>query len=153
MTPAVRRSERRRVVEEARSWLGTPFHHGARLKGVGVDCAQLLIAVYTSAGLVEVPQVGFYAPDWFLHEQTERILDAIAPMCVEADWACVGDIALFRYGRAVSHGAIVVSTVPELTVVHSFRGFGVVEDSIALGTPLRDRLAGYWTLKRWAEVA
>lgn len=29
---------RRRVVAEARSWVGTPFHHQGRVKGVGVDC-------------------------------------------------------------------------------------------------------------------
>lgn len=30
------------IVEEARSWIGTPFHHQASLKGVGVDCVGLI---------------------------------------------------------------------------------------------------------------
>ena len=30
---------RERVVAEALSWLGTPYAHRQRLKGVGVDCA------------------------------------------------------------------------------------------------------------------
>ncbi len=33
------------VVRTARTWLGTPYHHQGRLKGVGVDCAGLLIGV------------------------------------------------------------------------------------------------------------
>jgi cell wall-associated NlpC family hydrolase len=34
------------IVEEARSWLGTPYHHQAALKGVGCDCIGLLRGVY-----------------------------------------------------------------------------------------------------------
>ena len=33
------------VVAAAREWLGTPFHHQARLRGVGVDCVGLVIGV------------------------------------------------------------------------------------------------------------
>jgi cell wall-associated NlpC family hydrolase len=40
------------VVAEARTWLGTPFHHQARLKSVGVDCIGLVIGVSRELGLV-----------------------------------------------------------------------------------------------------
>jgi cell wall-associated NlpC family hydrolase len=40
------------VVACARGWIGTPFHHQARLKGVGVDCAGLVIGVARELGLV-----------------------------------------------------------------------------------------------------
>jgi cell wall-associated NlpC family hydrolase len=40
------------VVAEARTWLGTPFIHQARLRGVGVDCVGLPIGVARSLGLV-----------------------------------------------------------------------------------------------------
>ena len=30
------------VVHEARTWIGTPFHHQARVKGAGVDCLGLV---------------------------------------------------------------------------------------------------------------
>jgi len=29
------------LIDEARTWLGTPYHHQPRVKGVGVDCAML----------------------------------------------------------------------------------------------------------------
>ena len=35
------------IVEEARSWLGTPYHHQAALKGVGCDCIGLLRDVFS----------------------------------------------------------------------------------------------------------
>lgn len=40
------------IVAEARTWLDTPFHHQARLKGVGVDCVGLVIGVARSLGLI-----------------------------------------------------------------------------------------------------
>lgn len=43
---------RAEVVGEARNWLGTPFEHQARLRGVGCDCVGLLIGVTRALGLV-----------------------------------------------------------------------------------------------------
>jgi len=40
------------VVDAARGWLSTPYHHLARLKGVGVDCIGLVIGVSRELGLV-----------------------------------------------------------------------------------------------------
>jgi cell wall-associated NlpC family hydrolase len=39
------------IVREARSWIGTPFHHQGRVKDVGVDCAGLIIGVAHALGL------------------------------------------------------------------------------------------------------
>lgn len=44
-------ASREQVVVEARSWLETRFHHQARKKGVGVDCAGLLIGVCWALGI------------------------------------------------------------------------------------------------------
>lgn len=43
---------RKTIVAEAREWLGTPYHHQARLRGVGVDCVGLVIGVARSLGIV-----------------------------------------------------------------------------------------------------
>lgn len=45
-------TSRLEVVTAARGWLETPFHHQARLKGVGVDCAGLVIGVARELGIV-----------------------------------------------------------------------------------------------------
>jgi NlpC/P60 family putative phage cell wall peptidase len=42
------------VVAEARRWVGTPYQHQARLRGVGVDCAGLVIEVARTLGLLDV---------------------------------------------------------------------------------------------------
>jgi cell wall-associated NlpC family hydrolase len=41
-----------RIVEVARSYLGTPFQHQGRLPGVGLDCAGVVIAIARELGVV-----------------------------------------------------------------------------------------------------
>lgn len=43
---------RQQIVESAREWIDTPFHHQARLKGVGVDCVGLVIGVARELALI-----------------------------------------------------------------------------------------------------
>jgi cell wall-associated NlpC family hydrolase len=46
MTEAAAADTRARVVALARTWLGTPYHHQASLRGAGADCLGLLRGVY-----------------------------------------------------------------------------------------------------------
>lgn len=138
--------ERAAVLEEARAWLSTPFHHGARLQGVGVDCAQFLIACYVGRGIVAPFDPGFYSIDWFLHEEGERFRGWIERSCVAVKTAVPGDIMLFRYGRAESHGAIYLG---DDRVIHAFRGRGVIEEECGRGSALAARYASSWTPMRW----
>lgn len=39
------------IIAEARTWLGTPFHHQGRVRGHGVDCAGLVACVGKALGL------------------------------------------------------------------------------------------------------
>lgn len=41
------------AVKEALTWLGTPYHHQGRVKGVGVDCGTLICEVYEKVGLMD----------------------------------------------------------------------------------------------------
>jgi len=45
-------STRADIVQIARSYLGTPFHHLGRLPGVGLDCAGVLVCAARALGLV-----------------------------------------------------------------------------------------------------
>jgi NlpC/P60 family putative phage cell wall peptidase len=47
------------VVAEARRWIGTPYQHQARLHGVGVDCAGLIIGVARELDLAYVDVQGY----------------------------------------------------------------------------------------------
>ncbi len=103
---------RQRIVDEAASWVGTPYHSHARLKGIGVDCAMLVAEVFEACGVIPHVDPGYYSPEWHLHRTEEKLLGWLARLGVElpADHvARPGDIAAFRTGRAFGHTAIVTS--------------------------------------------
>jgi cell wall-associated NlpC family hydrolase len=113
------------VVAEALSWLRTPYHPGARVKGVGVDCAQLVIGVYAGAGVIRAFEPETYPHDWHVHRDVERYLQGVMRFGGEItrDQVRPGDLALYKFGRVFSHGAIVVQW-PQ--IIHAVLGDGLV---------------------------
>lgn len=108
----------------ARQWLGTPWHHKARIRGVGVDCAQLLIAVYAQAGVIEDFDPGDYAIDHMMHSDQEVFRGWCERYGRPTDTPAPGDVAIWKFGRCYSHGGIVVAWPGR--VIHAFRPFGEV---------------------------
>ena len=112
------------IVAEATSWLRTPYHHQARIKGVGVDCAQLPAAVYEAVGLIPhlEPQ---YSPQWMLHHDEEQYLSWIKPHArqIKREEVLPGDLVVWKFGRVYSHSGI-VTTPP--TVIHAMQRAGRV---------------------------
>jgi cell wall-associated NlpC family hydrolase len=112
--------QRAAVVAEARSWIGTAYHHMGTIKATwadgkiidkgGVDCATLLAEVYARAGVIPPVEVPFYPRDWHMHRSAERYLSTVLQHAHEIDeaQALPGDVVLYKFGRAFSHGAIIV---------------------------------------------
>ncbi len=128
---------RERIVAEATSWLGTPYHHMGRVKGAGVDCLQILIAVYSAVGLMPAIEPGYYPGDWMLHRDEERYLSGAlqhAQPLPEGAAPQPGDVVLYRFGRCFSHSAIVLDAQRYL---HAYIHQGVV-----LADPAQPPLAG-----------
>lgn len=116
------------VVQEALSWVRTPYHHAAKIKGVGVDCAQLLIAVYSKVGAIPDFDPGGYSPEWHLHRSEEVFklwVEDFAHRLPDGELPKPGDLVLYRFGRCYSHGAIVIEWP---RVVHAVRRVGMVLD-------------------------
>ena len=130
------------VVAEAKTWIGTPFHHAARIKGAGVDCLMLLAEVYERAGVtagrINPP---FYVPDWHLHRDAERYMEGLLRYARPVDAPETGDVALFRFGRTYSHGAVVIEW-PRL--IHAYWSIGVVWGDATL-FPLAGRAVRFFT--------
>ena len=99
---------REAIVAEARAWERTPYHHHARIKGAGVDCAQLPAAIYEAVGLIPhiEPQ---YSQDWMFHQDAEAYLEWVLPYAreVSREEVLPGDLAVFRFGRTYSHSVII----------------------------------------------
>jgi cell wall-associated NlpC family hydrolase len=145
------------VVAAARRWIGTPFRHAARVRGPGggVDCGQLLIAVFAEAGLYEPPAaLPAYSPDWYLHragcDHFTPILRAVAAPLAAPAPPGPGDIACFQFGRAAQGHAAIVTAWP--LVVHADAVRGVVEQGASVGL-LAGRYAGAWRLTALEDAA
>jgi NlpC/P60 family putative phage cell wall peptidase len=140
---------RARVVAAARQWIGTPYHHMADLKGVGCDCAMLLVRVYCDLGLVDPFDPRPYTRDWHLHRGEERYLKLLLARARDVAAPEPADVMLLRYGRCFSHGAIVTRREP-LTIVHAFAPARcVVEEELVHNVELFERarearFASYW---------
>jgi NlpC/P60 family putative phage cell wall peptidase len=100
------------IVTEARTWLGTPFVHGAGVKGAGCDCAHLITGVYASCGLMPVIEYPIYGPDFWRHaKDPEMHIVATAKQhfreIIEAE-AKPGDWFVLYMGRCWAHCGIIV---------------------------------------------
>jgi cell wall-associated NlpC family hydrolase len=132
------------IVVEAMTWAKTPWHHEARVKGAGVDCAQFLIGVYAAVGLIDPIAIEHYPADWHLHRDERRFLDSLLQYADPVEDGRPGDIAMFEYGRHAAHGSIVVEWP---LIIHAWRDEGMVVLSDASNGQLQERFAGFYRLK------
>lgn len=140
---------RAQVVAEARSWIRTPYHHNALVKGPhgGVDCAMLMAGVYGNVGYLPPFDVDHYPPDWFLHRKAERYLNMVtehAREITEAE-ALPGDLVLFCVGHLYAHGAIIDEPGwPDIIHAHSDAGM-VIPDQGGTGR-MHDAARRFFTI-------
>jgi cell wall-associated NlpC family hydrolase len=135
------------IAAEALLWLGTPYHHHARILGAGVDCAQILLAVYVDALALAPPiDPGVYPQQWHLHRGEEVYVDWLRRAgAVQVEAPQQGDIALYRYGRTFSHSAICIAGGADPVYVHAYANLGVIL-SRASEEPLAGRERQFWSV-------
>jgi cell wall-associated NlpC family hydrolase len=127
MTP----EQRTAVIAEAESWIRTPYHANASVKGAGTDCAMLPLAVYVKALGLDQPLVPQYVMQWHLHHDEEKYLATVRSFgAIEIPFEELqpGDFALWRIGRVYSHGAIVIAW-PK--ILHAVNPRGVVYGDVS----------------------
>ena len=132
--------KREDFVSNARSMIGTPFHHQGRVPGVGLDCAGLVICAASEldlgdkAGYGRIPSQGLFS-------------QAVADQCdpVSLDVAVPGDIIMFAFRTEPQHVAI-ISSINPVMIIHAFKDAGrVVENS--LDATWLGRLRGVWRIR------
>ena len=117
--------ERDAVVNAARGWIKTPWRHKARAKGAGIDCAQLLMASFSEAGLIEAFETEDYPIDYMLHSDENKLCNIIEQCGGKlTEIPQRGDVIVWKFGRTFSHAAIIISW-PNV-VIHAYRPFGCV---------------------------
>jgi NlpC/P60 family putative phage cell wall peptidase len=112
------------IVTQARTWLGTPFHHQGRLKGKGCDCLGLIVGVAEELNLKSKEGVCFSSYDQINYSKEpdcqklisilNRVLLEVPPTEAEQ-----GDIGLFLCSNNPQHLAIFSNGNHGLSIIHS----------------------------------
>lgn len=113
------------IVSQARTWLGTPFHHQARLKGKGCDCLGLIVGVVDELGLKDRNGMRLAAYDEVTYSKEPDgayLIQKLAGLLEEVPIAeaRAGDLALFKVRENPQHLAILSDYEGELGMIHSF---------------------------------
>jgi cell wall-associated NlpC family hydrolase len=132
------------VITEAQSWLGTPYHSHGRLKGVGVDCAMLLLETYSRAGIIIPFDPGHYPEQFGLHRSEEQFLGFVERYATEIKAPTPGGCVLFKYGRCYSHGGIMITKTRLIHAVMREQAVGYADLSDA---DLIDRKPRFFTIQ------
>jgi len=145
------------VIDAARQYLGTPWQHQARKRGVAVDCIGLLVGAFTDAGYA-IDDVTDYGrnpnPRRFLGHLAryfDRIGGKADATLVEHDrdaweFARTGDVLVFSFvGRDTpQHVGICTGT----NVLHTFQTAGKVAEH-AMNMEWQRNLHSVWRLRAW----
>ena len=113
------------IVNEARSWLGTPYHHQARLKGKGCDCLGLAVGIADELGLEHSGGARlsiFDEPNYSHQPDSSYFITKLQEVLVEVpkEDMAPGDLGLFAIQGNPQHVAIFSQFLGELGMIHSF---------------------------------
>jgi hypothetical protein len=132
-TEAFETGLRRKVVEEAMTWVNTPYMQLQDVKGRAVDCSMLLVRCWVDTGILEPFDPRPYSANWHMHKDEEKYLGWMETLGVEITrkQIQIGDIMMFQFGKCFAHAGIISEIEPstrskegrvKLIHAHSFVG-------------------------------
>ena len=113
------------IVVQARTWLRTPFHHQARLKGKGCDCLGLIVGVVDELDLKDANGVKLSAYDEITYPKEPDgayLIQKLTGILTEVPIAeaRAGDLALFKVRENPQHLAILTDYEGTLGMIHCY---------------------------------
>ncbi len=134
---------RKTLIDEARTWLGTPWKHNQRVKGHGIDCVNFLHEIASVSG-IELPAIPKrYTRNVVGNSISSYLSQVFKPITLAQCQS--GDILVFHWGNTGHHVGIVTGTTPCITFIHADNSLGsVVEQN--LDTVLLTRLIEQYSL-------
>lgn len=125
------------LITEARSWIGTRFHHQGRIKKTsthrgGCDCIGFIIGVADNVGLTYKgrPFSTLDRTDYAKLPDGVQLQKAFASYLhnIPIDDRCQGDVLMFRFDKEPQHVALVSE---KERIIHCYlQARGVVEHSL-----------------------
>lgn len=130
-----------RMIELARSCVGTKFHHHGRVPHAGMDCAGLLIWTLRSVGVHVDDEPYGLSPDPVL--LSKKMEACLTPTTVMRP----GTFALIWIGTPsnTTHCGLIA----EHTIIHALQVYGVCEHSLV--SPWTDRISRMFSLPKESE--
>ena len=113
---------RKAIVEKAREYLGTPFHHQGRLKDIGIDCIGLLAGVAHELNIFKHDNTAYSRhPDGkSLMLELEKYLDEIPKSEMQ-----MGDILVFYISTRTKYPTH-IGFKTDYGMIHTYQGSGKV---------------------------
>lgn len=112
----------------ARQWLGTPYHHQARTRGVGADCIGFIAGLLQEVTCQAVPVPGTYGR----YPDPAAALLAIArsgvARAIAVEEAGPGDVLYIAMRTEPQHFLLLM---PEGRAIHCIEPIGVVDVTLA----------------------
>lgn len=118
------------VLNEAVSWIGTPYRHQSSKRGIGSDCLGLIIGVWQALYDTAPSIPDDYAPDWTIGSSDDPLFDAACKYCriIDFQHAVAGDLLTFKWSADLPsrHLAILAD---KTTIIHAYERHGVLQSS------------------------
>lgn len=137
---------KQQIVAQARSWLGTKYHHQGRLKkskagAGGVDCIGLIIGVIDELGLQDSEGKPLSRHDEFnysMYPERGRLVGAIQKHLrkVPVEKIAEGDVLLFRTFRDPQHVGLLTQ--------YPTGGVGLIHCNSSAGCVVEQPLSDAW---------
>lgn len=116
-----------RVADEARTWIGTPFHWQASQKGAGCDCKGLVWGIARELDRPEAQSLYASMADYGARFDGKLLKEGIARIFKPATDMQPGDVLLCKWNGQPGHLAIYLGND---RVISSIPGVGVKERSL-----------------------
>ena len=141
-------SKRKEIIEEAKNWVGTPYLHQARVKGLtgGVDCAMLVAGIAYNVGIINdeiIKRIPPYPVQWNMHSDfplLTTVMESFGCLHKNNNEKQPGDILVFKIGRVPAHLAVLIEND---FMVHAYGG--------SINKVIVSRFDERW-IKRWKET-
>lgn len=124
-----------KLIELAKTYIGTPHINGGDIKGAGLDCCTLVTNFYAELGYKKIPVSFGYSADWYCRRNCKEILlpylekyfDKVASLLP-------GDLVSYRWGySSYAHLSIYLATENLRIVMRMMAAASLAQMSLNFG--------------------
>ena len=132
------------MIAEARTWLGTPFNHQGRIKGVACDCIGLIMGVGIALKLAVYDPHSQTARSYLSYGRSPdpvRMREGIGRWLhtIPVEQAGLADVLYMAWSREPQH----VGLITDIGIIHAYARAGKVVEH-RLDADWQSRIRGAW---------